>query len=192
MPKPAQLRDRATRSESQNTAASAIAPACLRNVGGPSTTAGDWSRAPAATIAPHRSRVRGGKSPRRLTPHRRQIRYRSAVPAGGRNGRDRGQELRHPFEQPDDAHLRRLAMSRHILPALNFRPVPLVVFVSAPKHFLVRQRRPPAQQPLYLTGIEQKVFGDHLVMVRPERRYAQRVRQLHRGNGRSKRKRTYF
>src|SRR3984957_17261629 len=75
---------------------------------------------------------------------------------------------RDPLEQPDHAHFGSLAVRRNILASFYFTPVLAVILISAPKHFFVRHRGAPAQALLDARCIEEKVFGDHLIVIRPQ------------------------
>src|ERR1700761_1638669 len=79
-------------------------------------------------------------------------------------------ELGNPFEQPDHAHLGSLAVRGHILSHFDLAPVLAVILIGSPQHLFVSHGGTPAQPFLDARRIEEKVFGDHLVVIRTERR----------------------
>jgi len=58
-----------------------------------------------------------------------------------------------------------------------------IVGIGANQHFGVRESRLPVELALDFACIENKIFRDHLVVIRAERRYTRQVCQLQRGDG---------
>src|ERR1700733_14860891 len=77
---------------------------------------------------------------------------------------------RNPFEQSNYTHLGGLAVRGDILASLYLSPVLAVVLVGAPKHLFVGHGGTPAQAFLDARCIEEKIFRDHLVVIRTQRR----------------------
>ena len=65
---------------------------------------------------------------------------------------------------------------------MNRLPIVAIVRERPQHHLLIRQRRLPAQLPPNPRRVEHKTLRDHAVVIRPQRRDIQLVRQLHQRN----------
>src|ERR1035437_2748044 len=81
--------------------------------------------------------------------------------------------LRHPLQQPDNSHGGGAGVGRHLACArFDLLAAFRVIQIRLDHHLLVRQGGMPAQTLADPCRIEDKIFGDHLVVIWTPRRKA--------------------